>query len=273
MVLWTLLDISTTAGLIALCLVGLVHAIFLIALLEYNKRVFGTVLTIATLVAVIAFGNTKFFGWVMEHWGLALAYAGGYIVAGAITGVIKWFSYARHGAERWYNALIDWKKVLPNKIKNYQQQINEEMAWRAEWAQRNPGRDTGTRYLTDDEIEKMRQEIIAYDTVIKAKDLTPETKPYFVEYIAGLEKSTGKLYHIPDVDDQGSFSLFLSWSSFWPWVLVWTIINDPLRRIFAHIYYWIKGLLRSLAEYAWRDIHDKMSKLDKPTPPPVVENK
>ena len=276
LLLWTLFDVTTAAGLAALCILGFVHAVALIALLEYNKRIAGTILTAGVIVAAIALGNTDFFSWLKAQGLWVVAYILGYIVAGAVTGYFKWFSYARRGAERWYEALTDWKKNLPQRIKNYQQGINEEMAWRAEWATRTPpqnrGSGTTSRYLDDAKMEKMRQEILAYDTVIKAGDLTPEGTPYFKEHIASLEQQTGKLYHLPDVDDKGSFYLFLGWASFWPWVLAWTILNDPLRRIFSHVYFWMKSLLRKAAEYAWKDIQEKMRKLEQPkvVPPPVA---
>ena len=258
--LWTLFDVATFAGLIALLFAGFIHGIILIALLEYDKRKAGAILTACTIVAVIMLGNTSFFGWLGHHWLQAIFYFVGYIASGATTGYLKWFSRARHGAERWYAELATWLRSLPAKIAELTCQINDEMRWRNENVPTSPNQRKYCNY-TDLQIEAMRKKVVALDTAVKAKDITDEAMPYFDEHIAEFEKRTGKLCHLPHVDEPESLGLFISWFSFWPWVLVWTIINDPLRRLGTHIYFWMKGRLQKAADYAWRDIKAKLEKV------------
>jgi len=53
-----------------------------------------------------------------------------------------------------------------------------------------------------------------------------------------------------------SKDMILRWMSFWPWSMVWTLINDPIKKAFRAIYRKIQSLLQSLlqsiADKAWK---------------------
>ena len=259
MFIWSLFSVATGAGIAACIVLGLLHAFVLIWLLEYNRRIAGTVLTVATIAAVVLLGNTGMFAWVAAHWLQALAYVVGYLLVGPVVATCKWFSRARRGAERWFEELYLWlKNGIKAEIERRQAAIDQEMKER-KW-DRNAAQVKAYGYvrLTDEEVAKLKQEIKDIQTAVKAKDLTPESKPYFEQYIKNLESSSGKLYHCPDVDDPGSLGLWVSWFSFWPWVLAWTVLNDPLRRLGRHIYYAMRGILQKISVYAWQRVHDKL---------------
>lgn len=48
----------------------------------------------------------------------------------------------------------------------------------------------------------------------------------------------------------------LGWMIYWPWSLVWTIINDPVIRLFKWIYRQIQGLLQGISDRAFRGVED-----------------
>jgi hypothetical protein len=43
------------------------------------------------------------------------------------------------------------------------------------------------------------------------------------------------------------------WIAYWPWSLVWTMINDPVRKIFNRIYKSISGYLQSISDRYFKD--------------------
>ena len=43
----------------------------------------------------------------------------------------------------------------------------------------------------------------------------------------------------------------LEWMSFWPWSLLWTLINDPIRKAFRAIYRHIQNRLQAIADSAY----------------------
>jgi hypothetical protein len=44
----------------------------------------------------------------------------------------------------------------------------------------------------------------------------------------------------------------LGWMTYWPWSAAWTLVNDPVKRVFRTIYYRIAGRLQQIADRAWR---------------------
>jgi len=44
----------------------------------------------------------------------------------------------------------------------------------------------------------------------------------------------------------------IGWMIYWPWSLVWTLINDPVVRLFKWIYRQIQGLLQKISDHAFR---------------------
>ncbi len=40
----------------------------------------------------------------------------------------------------------------------------------------------------------------------------------------------------------------IGWMTYWPWVAVWTLLDDPIRRVFQRIYVSIAGQLQKMAD-------------------------
>ena len=45
----------------------------------------------------------------------------------------------------------------------------------------------------------------------------------------------------------------IAWIIYWPPVLFWTLLNDPLRRLGRRIYDAIAGILKWTSDSAWKD--------------------
>ena len=45
----------------------------------------------------------------------------------------------------------------------------------------------------------------------------------------------------------------MTWMVFWPWSLLWTLLNDPIRKFFRHCYYYMVGWLERIRDYYWKD--------------------
>jgi hypothetical protein len=43
------------------------------------------------------------------------------------------------------------------------------------------------------------------------------------------------------------------WIAYWPWSFVWTMINDPVRKIFRAIYNRIAGMLQAISDSLFKD--------------------
>lgn len=60
-------------------------------------------------------------------------------------------------------------------------------------------------------------------------------------------------YAVPPEPEDNKNRIF-AWISAWPWSLVWTLIDDPIRTLLNHIYDAIKGMLRKISHYWFKDI-------------------
>ena len=58
----------------------------------------------------------------------------------------------------------------------------------------------------------------------------------------------------------------MTWMCYWPWSFVWTMINDPVKKLFRQIYLRIQGLLQSISDRAFRGLEDDLK--EPPAPPP-----
>jgi hypothetical protein len=49
-------------------------------------------------------------------------------------------------------------------------------------------------------------------------------------------------------------SRILTWMGYWPWSMLWTLINDPIKRAFKTIYNHIHDTLQSISNSAFKDV-------------------
>jgi hypothetical protein len=61
----------------------------------------------------------------------------------------------------------------------------------------------------------------------------------------------------------------MCWMCYWPWSAVWTLINDPVKRLFKQIYLQIQGLLQSISNRAFRGVENDLAEPPAPPPPPA----
>lgn len=45
----------------------------------------------------------------------------------------------------------------------------------------------------------------------------------------------------------------MTWMMFWPWSALWTLLNDPIRRFFNRVYWWIADTLQQISDKYWKD--------------------
>jgi len=48
----------------------------------------------------------------------------------------------------------------------------------------------------------------------------------------------------------------ISWMTYWPWSLGWTLLNDPVRKLFRHIYRQMQDFLQGISDKAYAGVDD-----------------
>lgn len=94
------------------------------------------------------------------------------------------------------------------------------------------------------------------DLPADVNDFTPEQKVDWKEYFDQhcypddwYEYRRVEFY--PKVRDHKAD--VMTWMTFWPWSLLWTLLNDPVRRFFQHVYWQISAALQSISDRYWKD--------------------
>lgn len=54
-------------------------------------------------------------------------------------------------------------------------------------------------------------------------------------------------------DPRQSKARFISWIAYWPWSLVWTLVNDPLKRAVRRIYTELLSTYQRITDHVWKE--------------------
>lgn len=52
----------------------------------------------------------------------------------------------------------------------------------------------------------------------------------------------------------------LTWAIYWPWSALWTLINDPVKRLFKEIFHQLKAAYQRIADSAFKGVDDDFRK-------------
>ena len=146
-----------------------------------------------------------------------------YILVGAPWGCLKWWFWLRNQRERYIDIRRSWIAGLPNKIKR--------------------GGVTGP-------------ELAAYKEVIAAKKVTKSAKEYWQKYLKDEHGYRHGSFEKPLL--RHNKRRIIMWMGYWPFSMLWTVINDPVRKLFRQVYHSIEGILQRIADHVWKDIEDEM---------------
>lgn len=56
----------------------------------------------------------------------------------------------------------------------------------------------------------------------------------------------------------GYKSRIVQWMVFWPWSALWTLLNDPLRRLFNYIFTYLRATYQRIAIKVYGNVNDEM---------------
>lgn len=213
--------------------VVVLSSIAIIGFLENDKTVGATVVCVSTLAATFFLGNIGVFGMIVENPWWVVGVIASYFVIGALWGIVKWGLFLRHVRERYQEAkekfLADCSKLpIPQiMVDDYKQSISSGI-------------------LVGLILEKWRTHVKEYESDIHGYGASAVS---YQKYRRSIVK--------PLVSDHKA--RILTWMSYWPWSCLWTLLNDPIRKLFKHIYYRIKGTLQKMSDRVFRSIDAELS--------------
>lgn len=197
----------------------------LIAAVEYESGLSATIISFLTAAAVAMF-FPPILHWIYAHPFDLLLYVAGYIVIGVAWIFIKWHFYIMNCRDRYREAVekfnLNWAQfkslhsgglVVPNLT------VSDKLTF-------------------EDYCEARRNY-----TKTSPKDPRDQLVPGFYEYLPKVDE------YLPKVSENKGRILF--WGSYWIASSVWTIINDPLRRLFSLILRRISAMMQNMANKAF----------------------
>jgi hypothetical protein len=210
---------------------------------EYESYGWTTLSMIVTGVAIYWFKLWGLPQWIVNHGLLCLAFDGAYIVIGIIWSFIKWFSY-----------LISYRDHFLDIKNDYVNSRNDLIESQWKWIQDN--------YILNDEGNLI------------TKDILPFIHPYgmktnnVIEKYLSQVKDGNKLYHNFS-DDKRKYCKFykplaydnkskiVAWICYWPFSLIGTLINDPLRRLVNFCFAKLKATYQKMSDSVFKEFPDK----------------
>lgn len=108
------------------------------------------------------------------------------------------------------------------------------------------------------------------DNKVQGEDIPDELKD---KYLDQLSRHYGYSYmdHVKPSPTTHKARI-LTWMTYWPWSALWTILNDPIRKAFTHIYYRISVLLQKMSDAAFKGTEKDFTPPPKSDTPPVSED-
>lgn len=181
-----------------------------IAFLEFERNFFAFVSVLATFAFLHLVGAWDVIGFVKNNqWAFAL-YLAGYFAAGAVWSLMK------------------WKLFVNRSIELY----NES---RSKFTEQR-GLSADAEFTPQQKVDWLNQ-ITGYHSHNAAFDI--------YETINFKHASTDASAAAMVDNCKGRI---LAWISYWPWSLLWTVVDDPLRKICRKIYQSLKGLYVGIAK-------------------------
>lgn len=214
-----------------------VASIIIFAFIEHEKGVMAFITFIAAMVALSFWGDVSW-KWFTENWIISIGIVVSYFVLGTFWGVNKWWFFVRLMREKYDEALAAFQKD-----------------WKDLRARLNILRDV-RRHEMDEEDEDA--------LVLFARLKTEEDKAEFCDRLLEKYKFTQKQAwenHIED-DGYGLYNMtyfqykpnprknkgrIMMWMMYWPWSFIWTIINDPIKRMFKACFEYVSSLLAKIS--------------------------
>lgn len=190
-------------------------SIAIIASIENDSPSWATS-TIALMFAILYFFSdfSVRYTWHFD-WRFAATYLIGYIIIGIVWSVFKWLLSLSARRERWDEAVSEYKK---------QNQIDPKTV-----------------------VSKKDPALIEYMKV--------NHREFLIVPNSSVWAPSGNLNsaYLEPRPEPNKARIIL-WMTYWPWSILWSLLDDIIRGIGRNLYRWLKSLYESMATWMFSDI-------------------
>lgn len=78
-----------------------------------------------------------------------------------------------------------------------------------------------------------------------------------IEDLGGVDLTTHEISESDIPQAKRNKARIISWMSYWPFSMIWTLINEPVKKMFRFIYTKIEGIFQKMSDSAFKDFKVK----------------
>lgn len=99
-----------------------------------------------------------------------------------------------------------------------------------------------------EDYDKRRADFLKYRGLSANSKITPELKADFIKKLGATTR--------PSVHNHKS--QVMGWLVYWPWSALWTLINDPIRRIWEWMFRGLRSIYETVAAHVYRGVEEDL---------------
>lgn len=203
-----------------------VASIVILAAIENEKGLLATAAFVAAGIAFYVWGDREIFGWIRHHPWKTVGCIGVYFAAGTFWFITKWWRFVRNNRHQYDEAFARFKADF----------------------QKDDYSPLSIRHRPYDDKQAVVKEFK------KRKTTEPDVlfKEEWGDHIS--EKGyRGVFFEFKPKYRDHKGQIFL-WACYWPWSALWTLLSDPIKKIWDGIIHSVRGLLESISARSFRDV-------------------
>lgn len=236
-------------GSIAFWVLLLVEFILLYVCVEFEQHILALLSVGVVLLAVHLLGDANLPLWFKNNPWTAAGYVTTYFFAGAVVSLIAWLRYVRITAARRLKHYQKLVESIPSSIEAQKREIISNKGWIKS-------------SKSDVDTARYNKQIEAHEKIILELQKAQAEQKLVGPYLENLWYNEchckhydrhDRSYVIEKPNHRNHVSMLITWIAYWPPVLTWMLINDPVRFAAEQIYHSMDRLFAAVTNFAWKD--------------------
>lgn len=228
-------------------LLGIAVGLFLFfTLLIENEKWGWATLALAVTGAVYSYVNRHVaLDWLGHNWVEVVLFTGGYLLAGIVWSFVKWLSFLMGFREALAKAKLDYAKYVEDTNRSRESQ---RVAYEASMA---TFKTNLALFIANGGVPGSKGEPHKPFQPELVNQLTLDFQSWADQHRWSVSYLGNSIATRPQASTNKT--RIVAWMSFWPFSLVGTVVNDPVRRLLNWLYNLLSGTYQRMSDHIFRN--------------------
>jgi hypothetical protein len=211
----------------------------------------ATVSFVLTLLALNFFGDIPVFRWILANPLMLLGGLAGYLLLGVTWATAKWWFYVTNRLYMYKEKKAVFLKVYKVTGETVPAELQTE--W-LHWLQHVSGVGSRYHYTQNDaqqSFSSRKKEFYKRHNLKEGEAVPKELQNDWFEYL-----NIQNVVIAPQVSDNKS--KITTWMVYWPWSFFWTMLNDPIRRLFRRLYNNLREFFQKMSDKVFAGVKNDL---------------